>query len=167
MNHYFKKIESGLNGLLGLMGLAGITVMTLGVFTRYVLVIPLNWSDEFLRTMFVWSYFIGAAMTVASGGLMRLELLDDYLMHHGLHTVKKVIGILVELFMTVFFSFMSYYVFQLMASYIQKGTKSSTSEVPAWVLILGMGIGFVLIVILSIRNIIRYLHSDRDDSASA
>ncbi len=160
MNRFFQKIESGLNGLLGLMGLAGIAVMTLGVFTRYVLVIPLNWSDEFLRTMFVWSYFIGAAMMVSSGGLMRLELLDDYLSGHGYHTAKKVIGIFVELCMVGFFSFMSYYVFQLIFSYIQKGTTSSTSNVPAWVLILGMAIGFVLIVILSIRNIIRYLCKD-------
>ena len=38
MNRFFKKVESGINGLLGLMGFAGIAVMTLGVFTRYVLV---------------------------------------------------------------------------------------------------------------------------------
>ncbi len=157
MNRFFKKVESGINGLLGLMGFAGIAVMTLGVFTRYVLVIPLNWSDEFLRTMFVWSYFIGAAMMVASGGLMRLELLDDFLTSHGRHTAKKVIGIFVELCMVGFFSFMAYYAFQLIHSYILKGTTSSTSNVPAWVLILGMAIGFGLIVILSIRNIIRYL----------
>lgn len=160
MNRFFQKIERGLNGLLGLMGLAGIAVMTLGVFTRYVLVIPLNWSDEFLRTMFVWSYFIGAAMLVSSGGLMRLELLDDFLSSHGHHTVKKVIGIFVELCMVGFFSFMTYYAFQLIHSYVLKGTTSSTSNVPAWVLILGMAIGFVLIVILSIRNIIQYLRRD-------
>ncbi|WP_194610063.1 TRAP transporter small permease [Clostridium vitabionis] len=62
MNRLFKNIENGINAILGMMGFAGIAIMTLGVFTRYVLVIPLNWSDEFLRTLFVWSYFIGAAM---------------------------------------------------------------------------------------------------------
>ena len=72
-------------------------------------------------------------------------------------TAKKVIGIFVELCMVGFFSFMAYYAFQLIHSYILKGTTSSTSNVPAWVLILGMAIGFGLIVILSIRNIIRYL----------
>lgn len=160
MNRFLQKIERGLNGLLGLMGLAGIAVMTLGVFTRYVFVIPLNWSDEFLRTMFVWSYFIGAAILVPSGGLMRLELLDDFLSSHGHHTTKIVIGIFVELCMVGFFAFMTYYAFQLIHSYVLKGTTSSTSNVPAWVLILGMAIGFVLIVILSIRNIIQYLRRD-------
>ena len=160
MNRFLQKIERGLNGLLGLMGLAGIAVMTLGVFTRYVFVIPLNWSDEFLRTMFVWSYFIGAAILVPSGGLMRLELLDDFLSSHGHHTTKKGIGIFVELCMVGFFAFMTYYAFQLIHSYVLKGTTSSTSNVPAWVLILGMAIGFVLIVILSIRNIIQYLRRD-------
>ena len=161
MNRFSKKVESGINGILGLMGLAGIAVMTLGVFTRYVLVIALNWSDEFLRTMFVWSYFIGAAMMVASGGLMRLELLDDFLDSHGYHAVKKTIGIFVELCMVGFFAFMAYYAFQLIASYIQKGTTSSTSNVPAWVLIMGMAIGFALIVILSARNIVRYLRDTK------
>lgn len=160
MNRFLQKIERGLNGLLGLMGLAGIAVMTLGVFTRYVFVIPLNWSDEFLRTMFVWSYFIGAAILVPSGGLMRLELLDDFLSSHGHHTTKIGIGIFVELCMVGFFAFMTYYAFQLIHSYVLKGTTSSTSNVPAWVLILGMAIGFVLIVILSIRNIIQYLRRD-------
>lgn len=160
MNRFLQKIERGLNGLLGLMGLAGIAVMTLGVFTRYVFVIPLNWSDEFLRTMFVWSYFIGAAILVPSGGLMRLELLDDFLSSHGHHTTKTGIGIFVELCMVGFFAFMTYYAFQLIHSYVLKGTTSSTSNVPAWVLILGMAIGFVLIVILSIRNIIQYLRRD-------
>ena len=160
MNRFLQKIERGLNGLLGLMGLAGIAVMTLGVFTRYVFVIPLNWSDEFLRTMFVWSYFIGAAILVSSGGLMRLELLDDFLSSHGHHTTKIGIGIFVELCMVGFFAFMTYYAFQLIHSYVLKGTTSSTSNVPAWVLILGMAIGFVLIVILSIRNIIQYLRRD-------
>lgn len=160
MNRFLQKIERGLNGLLGLMGLAGIAVMTLGVFTRYVFVISLNWSDEFLRTMFVWSYFIGAAILVPSGGLMRLELLDDFLSSHGHHTTKIGIGIFVELCMVGFFAFMTYYSFQLIHSYVLKGTTSSTSNVPAWVLILGMAIGFVLIVILSIRNIIQYLRRD-------
>lgn len=157
MNRLFKNIENGINAILGMMGFAGIAIMTLGVFTRYVLVIPLNWSDEFLRTLFVWSYFIGAAMMVSSGGLMRLELLDDFLSNHGFQGVKRILGVFVELCMVGFFSFMAYYAFRLISSYIQKGTTSSTSSVPAWVLILGMAIGFILIIIFSIRNIARYL----------
>ena len=45
-------------------------------------------------------------------------------------------------------------------SYVRKGTTSSTSNVPAWVLILGMGIGFAMIIGFSIRNIIRILRQD-------
>lgn len=157
MKRFFKTSESGINALLGLMGLAGIIVMTIGVVTRYILKIPLNWSDEFLRTMFVWSYFIGAAMAFSYGGLMRLELLDDFLEKRSLHTMKKAISIFVEIVMIVFYSFMAYFVFDLISSYVQKGTTSSTSSVPAWVLILGMAIGFVMMIGFAIRNIVRYL----------
>ncbi len=88
---------------------------------------------------------------------MRLELLDDFLSNHGFQGVKRILGVFVELCMVGFFSFMAYYAFRLISSYIQKGTTSSTSSVPAWVLILGMAIGFILIIIFSIRNIARYL----------
>lgn len=160
MDGFFKKLESGINQILGLMGLAGIIVMTLGVITRYILKIPLNWSDEFLRTMFIWAYFIGAAMMFSSGGLMRLEILDDFLEKRSLIRLKKVIKIVVEIATACFFSIVTYYVYDLAMSYVRKGTTSSTSRVPAWVLILGMGIGFAMIVCFSIRNIIRILRTD-------
>ena len=160
MDRFFKKLESGINQILGLMGLAGIVVMTIGVVTRYILKIPLNWSDEFLRTMFIWAYFIGAAMMFSSGGLMRLEMLDDFLEKRSLVRLKKTIKIVVEIATAGFFSIITYYVYELAMSYVRKGTTSSTSNVTAWVLILGMGIGFAMIIGFSIRNIIRILRQD-------
>ena len=150
-----KKAESGIDVLLGLMGLSGIAVMTMGVLTRYVLKISINWSDEYLRTMFIWTYFIGAAILYSAGGIMKLELLDDYLEKHHLKKVKLVVSSVIEVLFGGYCGFMAYYVYNLTCTYIAKGTTSSTSKVPAWVLILGMGIGFVMIVCFAIRNIIR------------
>jgi len=71
---------SGIELLLGIAGLTAILLVTLGVITRFVFQISIAWSDELLRTVFVWAYFIGTALLYrANGGLMRLELLEDYL----------------------------------------------------------------------------------------
>lgn len=157
MRQFFKKAESFTEILLGLMAFSGIALMTIGVVTRYILKVSINWSDEYLRTMFIWTYFIGAAMLYSSGGLMRLELLDDFLEKHCFHKVKTVVAIVMEILLGGYCGFMAYYVYSLTCKYIEKGTTSSTSNVPAWVLILGMGIGFVMIICFAIRNIVLHL----------
>ena len=161
MKRFFEKTEKTVETLLGLMGLVGILLMTTGVITRYVLKISIAWSDEFLRTMFVWAYFIGGALMYSTTGLMRLELLDDFLKKHKLEKARNLIGMFVELCLAGFYSLTAYYVYVTIVKYVQKGTTSSTSSVPAWVLILGMGIGFVMIVLISAVRIIRRFKKEK------
>jgi TRAP-type C4-dicarboxylate transport system permease small subunit len=155
MSGFFKKAGKGIDTALGIMGFVGIMVMAVGVLTRYVFKVPFNWSDELLRTLFVWGYFIGAAMMYSSSGIMRLELFDSYLERHQKKRMRKGIKIVVEAINAVFFSVLSYYVFVLIATYVRKGTTSQTSNTPAWVLIAGVAMGFVLIAVFAVRNIIR------------
>ena len=56
-NAFFAAVEA----FVGAIGLMAILLATLGVITRFVLKISITWSDELLRTVFVWAYFIGAA----------------------------------------------------------------------------------------------------------
>ena len=94
-------------------------------------------------------------------GLMRLELLDDFLKKHKLEKARNLIGMFVELCLAGFYSLTAYYVYVTIVKYVQKGTTSSTSSVPAWVLILGMGIGFVMIVLISAVRIIRRFKKEK------
>lgn len=57
---------------IGAIGLMAILLATLGVITRFVLKISITWSDELLRTVFIWAYFIGTALLYRSSVLMRL-----------------------------------------------------------------------------------------------
>ena len=56
-----KRSLSFVEFFMGITGLAAILLTTLGVFTRFVLKVSIAWSDELLRTIFVWAYFIGTA----------------------------------------------------------------------------------------------------------
>lgn len=50
-------------GLLLIM----VAVVSIGVFTRYVLVDPVPWSDEAARFTLIWASFLGAAVAVRKG----------------------------------------------------------------------------------------------------
>ena len=154
MKKLIQVVESTLGNMLGVMGLIGILLMTVQVITRYIIKVAFPWSDEFLRTMFVWAYFIGAALIYSSGGIMRLEILDGFLEKHNLKAVYKIVHTLIEVFVCIFSCTMLYRLYILIQGYIEKGTTSSTSSTPAWVLVVGMVIGFAMIAICAVRNVI-------------
>ena len=83
-----KKLDKSITMLLGYVGFIGILIISAGVLTRFFLKLSISWSDELLRTIFVWGYFIGAAMCYKEGGIMRLELVDDALRKHH-HLVAR------------------------------------------------------------------------------
>ena len=159
MKKTMQVLEATLSNLLGVMGLVGIILMTVQVITRYILKVAFAWSDEFLRTMFIWAYFIGAALMYSSGSIMRLEILDGFLDRRGLNGIKKIAHCLIEVFVCVFSCTMLYRLYILIQGYIAKGTTSSTSSTPAWVLVTGMVIGFAMITFCTVRNLFRLFRS--------
>ena len=67
---FFDKLEEILLGAgLALMGLS----VALQIFMRYVLNMPLVWSEEFARYIFVWITFLGAGYGVRKGIHISME----------------------------------------------------------------------------------------------
>ncbi|MPM15503.1 hypothetical protein SDC9_61874 [bioreactor metagenome] len=143
---------SGIELLLGIAGLTAILLVTLGVITRFVFQISIAWSDELLRTVFVWAYFIGTALLYrANGGLMRLELLEDYLKG------KKLAGPVAALqgfLMMSFSGAVAFYLFGIMRQQVLSGQITTTSNTPAWVSPLGFFIGMVLLTFFVLRDLV-------------
>lgn len=54
MTKFGEKFNHAGTLLVGWIGFIGILVATLGVITRFVLKISIAWSDELLRTTFIW-----------------------------------------------------------------------------------------------------------------
>lgn len=149
---FFAKSKEGIDALLGLTGLVGIVIMTISVILRYVFKISLSWSDEFLRTLCIYTYFIGSAMCLADGSLMRLELLDSHFEKKGkakaLFILKKVQYGLQAVIFTAF----SYQMIRMVLGMV--GQTTTTSNTPAWVSPLGCAIGLVLLALISIYRLI-------------
>jgi TRAP-type C4-dicarboxylate transport system permease small subunit len=62
--------------VIGVLMLALTGVVLLQVLYRYVLELPLVWSDEAARHMLVWLSFLGGGVAVAQGLHPRIELID-------------------------------------------------------------------------------------------
>jgi len=155
MENAFNKFGEKAERVIGVVGLIGILIITANVVARFILRASMSWSDELLRTMFIYGYFIGAAISLISGGLMGLELLGASFDKHGNVRAKCILNIILNIINSVFFVVLGYYIFNgILLPFIVSGTSTSTSATPAWVLPLGYGIGVLIMLIVSIKNVI-------------
>lgn len=148
-----KKLGLIMERFLGIIGGVGILIITANAFCRFVLKIPMSWSDEFLRTIMIYGYYIGAAVMFCEGGIMRLEILDGALKDK--HIAYKILNVILYVINSVFFGLMGYLVLQMVLQYMHDGTTQSTSSTPAWILPFGCLIGMVIIAVASVVKLIR------------
>lgn len=77
----------------------------LQVFTRYVLLSPLSWTEEVARYVFVWASFLGAAVLVGRGEHFSIDLIVRALRPKWQSILAIAVGALVMTFamlMTVY-----------------------------------------------------------------
>lgn len=93
-------IESVLLAIL----VTAITAVTFAqVFTRYVLVDPLIWSEEVARYLFVWITLIGAATAVRANGHFGLDIARRFFPR-----LRSVLGILTMSIVAIFLAILLY-----------------------------------------------------------
>lgn len=158
MTKLLKKLNFGAETFLGLIGFVGILIITANAFCRFVLKVSMAWSDELLRTIMIYGYFIGAAVMFYQGGCMRLELLDGALKHR--RKAYKALNAVLAVINAAFWGLMGYYTFDMMAQYIRNGTTQSTSNTPAWILPCGCAIGMVIITVAALVSLVQNLKKE-------
>ena len=152
---FWKNLNHSGTIAVGVIGLIVILVATAGVITRFVLKVSIAWSDELLRTIFLWGYFVGVALCYEEGGIMRLELLEDSLKKRGYDKALNILKVVCASINSAFFAVSTYFVYVICMQHFARGTTSGTSSTPAWVLPASYGIGCILITILAARDLIR------------
>lgn len=152
MKKHLKKVDFFAEQFLGILGLIGILVITANAFCRFALKVPMSWSDELLRTMMIYGYFIGAALMFCHGECMRLEILDTMLKNHA--RAYWILNLILAVVNTVFFGLMTWYLGGMIAQYIVAGTTTSTSSTPAWIAPLGCALGMLIITVTAVIQLI-------------
>ena len=99
VNRILQRIEmfTGATCLFALFAL-----MITNAFGRYVLNMPILWSDELNNYLFVWAGFLGAAYIVGNDGHIRVTAIFDILAPKGRFFVMQISNI-IFLFMCAIF----------------------------------------------------------------
>jgi TRAP-type C4-dicarboxylate transport system permease small subunit len=75
--------------------------LSLQVVSRYVLGLPLAWTEELARYCFVWAVFIGASQVMRYREHIAITLLTDLLPHRLRQVIALMMNLLVIIFLAV------------------------------------------------------------------
>jgi TRAP-type C4-dicarboxylate transport system permease small subunit len=79
MKKIFNIFDKALLIFVAIIGILMVIVGFMQVFFRYVLNMPLSWSEECVRYLFVWTTFLGAPVGIKRGGHASFDILPKKL----------------------------------------------------------------------------------------
>lgn len=128
-----------------------LALMVFQVIFRYVLKLPLPWSEELIRYLFVITSFFGAAIASSERSHIEINLMEtiinltkDAKKRQVFTNISWLIADCISFVILVIFSYYSYGYLQRMLLTQQK---SSAMEMPVWWIISAMFVGAVLMAI--------------------
>ena len=95
MHRFFDGLDRGLRMVAVALTLIMLVVLTLQVFSRYLLGQALSWSEEIALLGFAWIIAISTALVVRNGLHARMSLLPDSLPPKGKALVERIIALCV------------------------------------------------------------------------
>lgn len=89
MPHFSDQLTKWENLLSGLAVVGIVVAVSLQVFFRFVLSMPIPWVEEFGRYLHIWVVFLGAAAAEGSGYHIRVDYFANKIFHGRLATVQQ------------------------------------------------------------------------------
>ena len=153
-------MEKGINGvkklfaiIFGFVGIAMILVETYAVFGRNVLKIATPWTDEFLKLLFVWSIFVGAALSFMDDSSICLTLVED---SEKVRKKPSAYGVLKVIQYATGFgvsAFMIKHLATIISTQMRTGEATTVMAYPLWFINMGLMVGMVLVCIFAVIKI--------------
>lgn len=130
------------------------TLMTMGVFNRYLLGKTFAWNIELCRYSFVWLTFVGAAFVRKQDSHIKIEILFNYINKRLSPGAQKVIWVLKEI-LTIAFLISLIYLGFILANKTWR-FKSQAMQIPQFFLYISVTVGAVLYLLREIPAALRY-----------
>jgi TRAP-type C4-dicarboxylate transport system permease small subunit len=100
-----KALFSGVLEWVSLLAYAALIVLTvIQVLSRYVLKMPVTFTEEMGRFLFIWVSFLGAALVMKNDSHMRLDILKDKLSTRVTTALELFVYTAILIFSVVVFS---------------------------------------------------------------
>jgi len=100
MRHILRATESAFVGLSALCTAGFLVVVVLQVVYRYILELPLTWSEEAARSLFVWAAFLAAAVCLGRQNNFSIAIIADALQPR-MRRVLEIVGVVLTLVFTL------------------------------------------------------------------
>ena len=101
----------------------------------------LTWPEEFCRFCWVWSVFLSLPYTIRKSSMLRVSVLVDLMPQ----TVRKVMGILIDLIIAATMAFLFKYAIDVVSNIRISSETSPAMTWPMWivysVMLVGLGLG--------------------------
>ena len=137
--------------LAGALLIAVFGVIIFQVFTRYVLDMPLPWSEEVARLLVVWLTFVGAGFVASRNAHIAVDILAVYLPKR-VATVSQIFSMLVVVAAS------AYMVWAAISLMVLTGPlKMTATALPMPLLYGAVFVGYLMILGHTILNIVMYL----------
>lgn len=137
--------------LAGALLIAVFAVIIFQVFTRYVLDMPLSWSEEVARLLVVWLTFVGAGFVASRNAHIAVDILAVYL-PKKLATASQIFAMLVVVAAS------AYMVWAALSLMVLTGPLQMTAtSLPMPLLYGAVFVGYLMILGHTALNIVMYL----------
>lgn len=155
------KLRSLFENLFGLAVLVTICTVTLTVAVR-PFKIPMPWSNELVKSIFIWLVFIGSAMAFSSDSLIGLDLLEEMLEKKP--AIKKALKCLQMVCALIFGVFMTCQTYKIIAMQMSTGEPTPVMQMPLWLVNLGYFLGSVMFAVFAIQKLLGLFMKKRQAS---
>lgn len=148
--------------LITVMMMIMVVLIFTQVFTRYVLGNSLGWTEEASRYLFIWLIFLSIGIAFVDKKHISIDILIDILPEK----FKKVILQISYLLLMGLSIFLFIQGMELIGKLQEFSQKSSTLQIPMWMIYLSLPVGFLVSCIRLIHvSILLYMKKEEDEES--
>jgi TRAP-type C4-dicarboxylate transport system permease small subunit len=130
--------------------------MILQVVSRFVLHIPMPWTEEFARYAFIAVGFIGSAVAIQDHQHIEIDivstLVDKIKSQRTIDTINKILGFIKYITITLLSAYICSLCWEFTLKVQQMGQRTPALQLPTWILDLIITAGWFLICIHSLSK---------------
>ena len=157
MDMFWTRVEKFLSHVSALLFALATIIGFVQVFCRYVLNASLFWSEEMIRYMFIWMFFLAAVEAVRE----RLHIRMDFFLSSFKGNLRGLANIFINIVCILCLAVLAYYGFLVALS--NKGRLTPALQCPFIYFYLALPVGSLLMIVSYMLETYQYIKEFKED----